>query len=158
MIYVVICSINPPGSVYQKDRSFDKTIIYSDVNFDSNVRGQKFTETFYAFVNVPIDKKAHMIIDVKSIKFKKKEATEIKDYAWSIFPLFNLLETDDDLKTDEIFVQSGIYMIPLFQGKVRDDLVEDLVKEDNPWETLLKENKKKIAPISFLGNAAVVVR
>ena len=158
MIYVVICSINPPGSLYKEKKSFERLIVYSDVNFDSHVRGQKFTETFYAFVNVPIDKKAHMIIDVKSIKFKKKEATEIKDYAWSIFPLFNLLEVDDNINTDEIFVQSGIYMIPLFQGKVRDDLVEDLVKQNDPWQSLLLENKKKVAPISFLGNSAIVVR
>ena len=158
MMYVVICSVNPPGSFYRDEKSLDRIIVYNNIDFESRVKGQKFMETFYGFINIPIKKNTHMIVDVKSIKFRKKEATEIKDYAWTIFPLFNLLETDDNRETDEFFVKSGIFMMPLFQGKVRSDLLIDLDEDKIPWEQLLLENKKKVSPISFMNNSSVVIR
>jgi len=150
MIYVAVCSINPPGSLYQDEIGFEKVIVFNEVDFNSHVKGQKFLETFYAFVNVPPSENVHMIIDIKAIKFDKKGETTIKDYAWTIYPIFSLLEIDDDINTKEIFIRSGMNMIPLFQGKVRSDLVKELVKQEDCWEFLMEQKELKVAPISFL--------
>ena len=130
-IYAAVCSINPPGSLYQEEPGYEKVIVFNEIDFDSNVKGQKFTETFYSFVNVPSNEKVHMIVDLKAIKFKKTGEVEIKDYAWTIYPVFQHLEVDDNVLTKELYVRSGLHMMPLFQGKVRSDLVKELVRVDN---------------------------
>lgn len=158
MMYVAICSINPPGSLYQEEKRNEKVIVYNEINFDSNVKAQKFLETFYAFVNVPTDENAHMIVDIKSIKFRKKGVTEVNDYAWTIFPLFTTLNTDDDVNTTEVFVRSGIFMMPLFQGKVREDIINNLVNVPDTWGYLISQKKLRVSPISFLPKGGVVVR
>lgn len=158
MMYIVICTINPPGGFYKDPVSLDKIVNYTEVDFNSHVKGQKFKETFYMFINVPTNQRAHMIIDVKAIKFKRKGPTEIKDYAWTVYPLFTTLETDDDLKTTEIFVRSGIYMMPMFQGKVRDDIVQQMTQVENAWGYLMEQKKLRVSPISVLPKAGVLVR
>ena len=157
-MFVAICSINPPGALYQDEVGYEKVIVFNEINFSSHVKSQKFMESFYAFVNVPENEVTHMIIDIKSVKFKKKGPTEVKDYAWTIFPIFTHLETDGDDSTKEFYVRSGLHMMPLFQGKVREDLVHSLVENSDPWTHLMDQRKKKLAPISLLPKAGAVVR
>lgn len=132
--------------------------MYNEINFQSHVKSQKFMETFYAFVNVPTDHRAHMIIDIKSVRFRRKGPTEVKDYAWTIYPIFTTLEVDDNKATKEVFVRSGVFMMPLFQGKVRNDIVQELIKVDDLWGYLMEQKRLRVAPISFLPKSGVIVR
>ena len=122
-IYIAICSVNPPGAIYKPTPTNDKVVVYSEVDFSSFIGAQKFTETFYTFKNVPVDFRTHMIIDIKSIKLKKGGATEVKDFGWTIFPIFSTLDTDENKSTIEMFVRSGIFMIPLISGSVRNGMI-----------------------------------
>jgi len=158
MIYVVVCSINPPGSLYQENSSADKIVVYNEINFGSKIKGQRFKETFYMFVNLPVNHRSHLVVDIKSIKFKRKGPTEVKDYAWTVFPIFSTLDVDDDMKTIEIFVRSGIYMMPMIQGAVRNDIVQQLVHRESAWGYLNEQLKTRIAPISLLPKAGTIVR
>ena len=157
-IYVALCSINPPGSMYRNVPSYEKVIVFNEINYDSYLVAQRFTESFYMFKNVPVDYKTHMIIDIKSVKFKKNGATEINDFAWTIYPLFTTLDVDENRKTVEMFVRSGIYMMPLFTGAVREDVVNKLKDQDDSWEFLTAEDKRKVSSVSFMQNSGVVVR
>ncbi|CAI2359223.1 unnamed protein product [Moneuplotes crassus] len=158
MIYVAICCINPPGSLYQQPIGYDKVIEFNEIDFNSHVKGQKFHESFYAFVNVPSNENVHMIVDIKAIKIHKKKEAEIIDYAWTIYPIFSKLDTDENKDTDEVFIRSGYHMMPLFQGKVRNDVVKDLVSVKDCWEHLESQQRLKVAPISLLPKAGVILR
>ena len=69
----MLVTINPPGEFYQEGDEVDSrnVLVYNEVDFDSHVKMQKFMETFYAFENVSGNQGSHMIIDIKSIEFKK---------------------------------------------------------------------------------------
>lgn len=162
-LYAVICSINPPGGLYKKEKSFEKVIMFNDIDFNCFLGAQKFYETFYNFKNVPADFRAHMIIDIKSIKFQKNNLTEVKDYAWSIFPLFTTLDTDKTKSSIEIYVRTGIFVLPLFSGSVRADLVDELKLQDDVWDYWLKQNQKKVSNFSSFSassfkKSAVILR
>ena len=49
-------------------------------------------------------------------------------------------------------------MMPLFQGRVRSDIVQELQDKDNIWEYLVQQTRKKLAPVTFLQNAGVLIR
>jgi hypothetical protein len=157
-LYIVIWSLNPPGNMYQASPSFEKIWLYTDVNLNSPLGLQQFIESFFVFKNVPVDFRAHMIIDIKSIKFRKNAATEITDYAWTIFPIFSTLELKDKKEDIVMYVRSGVFMIPLFSGAVRIDVVSKLKDQDDCWEFLLKENKRKVSSVHLLKNQGILIR
>ena len=157
-IYVGICSVNPPGALYKSSPTNDKVVVFSDIEFESFIGAQKFTETLYTFKNVPVDFRTHIIIDIKSIKLKKGAATEVKDYAWTVFPIFSTLDTDENKSTIEMFVKSGIFMLPLINGGVRNDIVDKLKDQNDCWDYLKMEDKRKISSINFMPRSSVVIR
>ncbi len=49
-----------------------------------------------------------LIFDVKKFEPGK---SKFEDYGYSIFPLFDKLETDEDYSAPELYVNSGIYSV-----------------------------------------------
>lgn len=61
------------------------------------------------------------------------------DYGWSMLPLFKDLETDLDDRTVEYYMNSGIFSLPVFKGRVSIDLVKNVLGSSDPWDRLNKE-------------------
>ena len=54
-----------------------------------------------------------LIYDIKMFTPGK---TKYEDYGYSIFPLFDFLETDDDYSVPELYVNTGIYSVSLLNN------------------------------------------
>ena len=75
------------------------------------------------------------IIDVReviSLGGKDKKGNEIdpviKPYAWTILPVF----------TYEMFVNSGVYQIPLMKGRVNVNVLNSVNSSTKPWERFME--------------------
>ena len=156
LIYVGIWSVNPPGGLYNEPKNFGKVVLYNEIDFKSYIRAQKFSDIFYSFVNVPMQASSNVIIDIKSIKFLKDGKSEINDYGWTIFPLFNILDHEDE--ETEIYLKSGIFMMPLIKGTVVNKIIEELKSRVNVWEYLKSQSELKVPLINFYNNSAVALR
>lgn len=49
-----------------------------------------------------------LIFDIKRFVVGKQK---FEDYGYALFPLFDVLETDEDNKTTELYINSGIYTV-----------------------------------------------
>lgn len=152
-LYIALVSINPPANYYKKDRSLDKLVVVKDLDFDSSTKTPKFKESMYVFSNVPMDFNAHVLIDIKAVKFSKSGITEVSDFAWTIFPLFSVFDFESNPNNAEIFIRSGRHMLQLFSGGMRNEIVKSLQGDFNDsWEFLLEEKKRRVSSVNFLSN------
>lgn len=71
-VYIAVCSLNPPGSLYDENPEFEKAVLFTGVDFNSKMSGQKFAQPMFTFKNLPLNPKLHMIIDIKEFDFGKK--------------------------------------------------------------------------------------
>ena len=133
-IYVVILSAMPPGNLYQKKPRFKEAIMITDIDYKSAQTAQKFHETLYTFKNLPSNHRTTFIVDIKAIKFKNKGVALMENYGWTAFPVFDDLETDDNPGTLELYVNSGLYMMPLFEGQINPDFINTMASKDKPYE------------------------
>lgn len=136
----------------------DRILVYNEINFNSSVKAQKFLETFYGFVHVPEDHRAHMIVDIKAIKFRKGKPAEISDYAWTIYPIFVTLDPVNESEDLEIYVQSGSFMMPLLQGKVNPEVIAELRNHHYSWKFIQDQSRTKFESVTFMKNSGVLVR
>lgn len=157
-LYLAIASVNPPASIYQKYPKFEKAILFTDIDFTSPWSAQRFTEMLFTLKNMPSNPKTTFIIDIKAITFLKKGVTHIDNYGWTCFPMFEDLETDDDPDTVELYVNSGVYMLPLFEGQVVGDFVNTVAKQTKPYAYLMEQIRKDVPPIRIRDNAGVIVK
>ena len=127
-LYIGICSINPPANFYKDKPTYDKLVVFEELDFESYTKTPRFKEAMFAFSNVPVDLNTHLLIDIKAVRFDKNGKTEISDFAWTIFPLFSVFEIEKKDKS-EIFVRSGKHMLQLFSGEIRNDVVKGLQGE-----------------------------
>jgi len=158
MVYVAVCSINPPGSLYQENMSTDRMVVYSEVDFKSNVQAQRFNESFYMLKHLPMNQRSHLVVDVKAIKFSNSGPAHIRDYAWTAFPIFSSLDVDEDGDANEIFVRSGLHMMPMIKGPVRNDIIQQLAYCEDTWGFLNEKLDSKVEPISLLPNTGTVIQ
>ncbi|CAI2387684.1 unnamed protein product [Moneuplotes crassus] len=158
-LYIAIVSINPPANYYKKERSLDKIVVIKELDFDSSIRTPKFKDSMFIISNVPVDYNTHLLVDIKSVKFNSNGKTEMEDFAWTIFPLFSVLDSEETDKKAQIFIRSGRHMIQLFSGGAKNDVVKSL-QDDLPdtWEFLLQEKKRRVSSVNFLGNCAILLR
>ena len=63
------------------------------------------------------------IFEIQTVKFGKNGEVITAPYGYSILPLFRDLEADGDVKTTEIYVNSGIYQLPIFKDEPEPDFV-----------------------------------
>ena len=69
------------------------------------------------------------IFEIQTVKFGKNGEVITAPYGYSILPLFRDLEADGDVKTTEIYVNSGIYQLPIFKDEPEPDFVQRLPKQ-----------------------------
>ena len=157
-LYVAIVSVHPPGSLYQKIPEFKEAIMVTDIDYKSPVTAQKFNEILFSFRNMPSDHKSVFIIDIKAISFRDKGIAHIEDYGWTALPLFNVLESDSDAGILELFVNSGVFMLPIFEGQVIGDFINTMVSKKRPYDYLMEQASAEIPGIRFRGNSGIVIK
>ena len=74
-----------------------------------------------------------LLIDIK-VYIPDKDTFE--DYGWSVCPLLQVLNTDGDDSTNEYYVNSGVYSLPVYKGKISSETVEKLLLSQDTLETL----------------------
>lgn len=80
-----------------------------------------------------MERNLHFIVDVKEFNVKDKL---VQNYGWSVFPIYEQLDIDDNDQTEELFYNSGFVNLPLFKGDVIDWIVEELPKQPNLYAFL----------------------
>lgn len=151
-IFVCIFCLNPPGTLYSDKVDKLKINFNSAFDWSSPVTSPKYIEGYIGFKDVPFNRSTCFILDIREIKIKKKKI-EIKEYAWTILPLY----------TYDGYVNSGVYQIPLFKGAVKKIVLKEIGISKEPWKKMLdfvkrkdEYNNKKI--LEYLEPASIVVR
>lgn len=157
-LYVAVMSVNPPAALYQKNPKFEKAILFTDIDYNSPWSAQSFNETTFTLKNMPSNQKTTLIVDIKAVNFLAKGVIQLEDYGWTCFPTFEDLEIDDNPDTLELFVNSGVYMLPIFEGQVVGDFVNTVAKQQNPYGYLMEQVRKDVPPIRIKEYNGVIVR
>ena len=119
--YVVVFCLNPPASLYTASVITQDVQFTTKVDWESPLRTPQFLDGFHTFKNIVFDKNFHIILDVRGISFAKQRP-EVFDVGWTILPVFS----------NDGYVQSGVYQLPIFKGAVPVQILSELTAND-PW-------------------------
>ena len=106
-----------------------------------------FIEGFITFRNIKFDKNLTIIIDIQTVIFKKKTIPTFKPIGWTILPVFS----------SNGYVMSGVYQLPIFEGPVPTDIIEQLPMND-PWPFLMDLLANKKSRVKYLETMSTIVR
>ncbi|CAG9322879.1 unnamed protein product [Blepharisma stoltei] len=143
--HVAVFCLNPPGALYSN------TVITQDVNFtikvdwNSSITTPRFLDGFHNYRNVLFDRNMHIIIDIRAVSFAKQKP-EVVDVGWTILPVFS----------EDGYINSGIYQLPLFKGSVPAPFMSELTN-NSPWEHLMRAAQRSGGP-QYLDPVSVIVR
>jgi hypothetical protein len=147
--YFCLYSINPPGEFYGPKPS--EANIRANTFFDwdrSTYNSIFYTEGYVKYGEVAFDPYAHFVVDIRKIKMSQSSPPKFTKVAWTIVPIF----------TEDGYVNSGIYQIPLFKGTPSGALLKEMATQD-PWEYLQRQVQTKgNAGLKYWSNASVFVR
>ena len=79
---------------------------FTALNWDSNIHTMKFTEGEFMLQKIKEALNTMLIFDIKKFVPGQKKYV---DHGFSIFPLFDTLDTDEMASTTEYYINSGIY-------------------------------------------------
>lgn len=145
--YVGLYCLNPPAALYNSgDRN--QVHLNSNFNWESPYCSPQFLEGYVTFRDVKFDKNLTLIIDVRTVTFKKKGQMEIiKPIGWTALPIFS----------PDKYVMSGIYQLPIFKGPVIPEILKELPEQD-PWHYLMEKMNEKKTKLEFLEPMSAIVR
>ena len=146
--YVGLFCLNPPAPLYQDPCAADQ--VHLNATFDwkgSAASSPRFIEGFITFRNIKFDKNLTIIIDIQTVIFKKKTIPTFKSIGWTILPVFS----------SNGYVMSGIYQLPIFEGAVPTDIIEQLPMND-PWPFLMDLMGNKKSRVKYLEPMSAIVR
>lgn len=109
---------------------------FTDIDWNSYNTSIKFKEGMYTEENVEPTPGKCIIFDIKKMNQK---TNQWDDFAWTLLPLFMELETDMDETTKEYYMNSGVFSLPLFKGRVSADLIRHVSESSDPWGRLNTE-------------------
>lgn len=151
-VFVTLFSLYPAGTFYSE--SFDKHDLHfnSVLDWESPLKSPAYAERFVLFRNKDYQRNLIFVVDVREAKFING-TIKLVEYAWTIVPVF----------TDNEYVNSGIYQVPLFEGSVKKTILKELENAENIWEKMIsmlktKEKFSKKRMLSTLGTSSVIVR
>lgn len=149
--YIVMFGINPPGGFYKEVVSSENTYFVSEIDWDSSSSGMlAYNSKYTSIKQIPFNPNAHIIFTIKEVVFNKKREPVIKDFGFSILPLFS---------QDE-YVYSGAYQLPVFKGDLDAASVATLQNGD-PFDSLLEsaiKNRSSKRILKPLDLTSLVIR
>mmetsp|Transcript_22582 Transcript_22582/g.19587 ORF Transcript_22582/g.19587 Transcript_22582/m.19587 type:complete len:140 (-) Transcript_22582:547-966(-) len=72
--YIGLCCLNPPAALYT-GKDTNMIHLYSTFNWESPYSSPQFLDPFVTFRDISFDKNLTLIIDVRTLTFKKKNKT-----------------------------------------------------------------------------------
>lgn len=119
-----MASIVPEASYYNAGRKGKPHDIFLNTtpNYDSYAESFKFYEGDEIITGFkPENEGLSLLVDI----FTFNAATNTWDpYGFSLCPLLTQLNTDADQDTNEFYVQSGYFVLPVYTGRVKQALVD----------------------------------
>ncbi|CAD8177252.1 unnamed protein product [Paramecium octaurelia] len=156
--YVAIYSINPPGRLYlqqqnqqqqQNDINLANEIITcTSYNWESALQSPQFNEGYFKFKDIPFDKNTHLVFDIRRVKFSQRGTKSIVEkVGWTVLPIF----------TQNGFVKSGIYQVPVLAGEITFKIIEEFQRGEI-WDQIDEMTKQKKNALKYLDNMSIIVR
>lgn len=143
MPFVVIVSINPPGSFYTTSVISQDIQLIDHYDWNSFIDTPCFIDGFQTFKNVEFNQYLHIVVDIRQVNLTSRSLSPV---AWTIIPVF----------FPEGYVKSGIYQSPLFSGPVPYGLLNEMTTQE-PWPYLLNASKKSGGP-KYFQSASILFR
>lgn len=132
--FAIFGSIMPPASYYDPKREpgvrFKESFYIYKPQYDSTHQSFRFDEGDEILKEHSSDKPGMaMMIDIK-VYMPDKDSFE--DYGYTVCPLIEELETDNDESTHEFYVNSGIYSLPIYKGKPSPQIIDRIILAEFP--------------------------
>jgi hypothetical protein len=120
--HVVLFGLNPPGALYQTTVVTQDVMFTTRYDWNSSSRTPQFLDGFMTYKNIPFERNLHVLIDVRSVDFSKQKPL-LQPVGWTFLPVFS----------QDGYVASGIYQLPLIKGAFPSALVGEMVS-NSPFE------------------------
>lgn len=157
--YGVLSSILPPASFYDPNREGGPKDIFTftEPNFDdkASTSASYLLDSGDAVLKGHVAEKKGMsvLFDIKAYMPGKDQFV---DYGFSVIPVLTTLNTDADENTNEFYVASGVFTLPVYKGKPSKDVVDILREHTSPIEELVRMQKGR--QVEYLGTTSIVVK
>jgi hypothetical protein len=118
VFFGTLSSILPKATYYDASRNTEPTDAFLNTtpDYDSFSNSFKFNEGDEIIKGfVPEKDGMSILIDIKAFDPK---TDQFSDYGFSIIPLLTSLNTDGDDETNEYYVNSGYFALPIYQGRI----------------------------------------
>ena len=145
--FIVLFHINPDLKFYEngQERSTESTHINCHFNWaNSNYSYVQYNESYIIFSEIDFYENKHIIIDIKEVTLPVLGEPKVKDIGWTFLPIF----------TKDGYINSNIYQLKVYKGKVTQNLVYEL-KENDIYDSVKYYNNKSNA---MLKDTTVVCR
>jgi len=142
-------SLSPPASFYHPSAPLTSGVEFTtqrDFGPESTIRCPLFTDGYKNFTNVGYNPYLVAIIEVFGVGLKKKHRGKVIPCGFAILPVFS---------SQDQYVQSGAYRLPLFQGRPTSGLLEKIFQAP-AYNVLAASLAGK--EVSLIKGASVLVR
>jgi hypothetical protein len=155
--YIVYYTLNPESPHYQDpDATESKLIPLTSKALELNAKMDwnrplglvKFLEQWKYYENINYDPFLHMIVEVKEIKPRDDGGFDMKDFAWTVIPIFH----------KGGYVVNGHFQIPLFKGEYPAQKLRMELRNNDPWNYVDQLRRDKKNEIKYANNATVMFR
>jgi hypothetical protein len=88
---VAIYCRNPEGELYKNIPKSDEIHLCAAIDWNSPVESPHFNDGFYTYKNIPFEPNMHIIVDIRTVIFNKKNYSsyKMKQVGWTIVPIFD---------------------------------------------------------------------
>jgi len=155
-LLAVLASIIPPASYYDANRAgpLADAFAFSELDFNSTTATQKFNEGDASVLGFkPQQPGMSVLFDVK---IYSPETDSFADYGFALAPLLQGLDTDGDSGNLEFYVNSGVFTLPIYKGKVSEQVVNQIKATQEPLKVIADMLARK--EIEYLPTASVIAK
>jgi len=96
-----------------------------------------------------------LFIDIKKWDFKKEA---FDHFGYTCLPILQELDTDADELTHEFYVRSGVFSLPVFEGKIDPSVLMALRSQENCIQYLNDLCKNKENGVKYKGKTSLIIR
>jgi len=130
--FAVVASVIPPASLYDPARQGPPEDAFTFVkpDYGSQIETVKFTEgdaCVRGFEARPPG--MSLLLDIKVYHPDQERFT---DYGFALCPVLKNLDTDADATTFEYYVGSGVFSLPVYEGPVPAQAIDQLKQAEDP--------------------------
>ena len=142
-----IYCLSPPAPYYEDPKLTEEVCFTTMHDWDSPQYSPKFLDGFHAYRDVNYDENLIVIIDIKWVKEKKGKKIVTDNLGWTVLQVFN----------EDGYVRSGYYQLPVFQGVITKNLIDEMQME-TAWPLLAREMQTKKGRAKLLTSCSCFVK